>query len=122
VSAPTLSTWRRRAVAAEERAFAAERSLKRARSTLATLRADLAEAIDGCEQVVAQSRAQRRTLRRLAACHLGGGVTDGEVTQLIIRWMTEDQKQEERERAAAAASFVAHMDRLFGLRREDDNG
>jgi hypothetical protein len=101
---------------------AAERALKRARSTLATLRTELADALDGCQNLVAQSQLQRRVLRRLAEHHLGGNPTEGEVTQLIIRWTTEDRKLDARAQAFMQAQMTAYFERLFGGRREDDDG
>ncbi len=90
----SLTQWRRRCIAAEERAFAAETQLKKTTENF-RLSVNATNAVNASLQKAStELRKAQRILKRVASRHLGEGASAAEIDALVERWMTHDTKRE----------------------------
>jgi multidrug resistance efflux pump len=108
----TIAQWRRRCIAAEERAESAERITKRTRAKVTKTSAELAEMTEAHDELYTFAQASSRILERLAKTHLGPGAKLDDVHALVHRWIDDDAKKARRPKSVAV-QFTFNTDELL---------
>jgi hypothetical protein len=118
----SLAQWRRRCIAAEERAFDAERALSRSKAKVSKLADELAEVLSAYEGASQACRVTDRIIRRLAALHLGDPASPEEIDALVQRWVAEDRKRSTKRSRINVVVHISPNDllRRLGFDPEDD--
>lgn len=101
----TLAQWRRRTLAAEERASLSERKVARLSAKVAKLEDQLAEVMSAHEGAHNAFVVADCILRRLAAIHLGEA-SEAEVRALVQRWIDDHGKRRAKAKPQVAGIAI----------------
>jgi hypothetical protein len=95
----TVTTWRRRCLAAEDRATTAERSARRWQSKAERAIEEGSALYTEHKSLLVHARAHERVILRLAVRHLGPDTTIDEAKALANRWFEVESKRSVKHKA-----------------------